>query len=315
MGVINQILTSKRTPCLFVNVGGILDKLLQGSKMPKMYRAIKYDTAKNKRSITEVINKLNIKIIVIETSTAKEYEETIIRELITLRTQGIMIYEAEEFYEVINKRIPIVRLETQKYLGDNIFSIRLRRRYKLLKRVFDLFFVLCLAPFALPLILLGVLLTVLTSKGGAFFYQTRVGREGKPFKIYKIRTMVINEGGFTVANDTRITPIGKILRFTKIDELPQLYNILKGDMSVIGPRPEIPAYVEKYSEHMPFFGLRHMIKPGVSGWAQIHLPKATPEDNLKKLEYDLYYIKRYSIRLDIKVLIETVKIVLTLNSH
>ena len=188
MGVINQILTSKRTPCLFVNVGGILDKLLQGSKMPKMYRAIKYDTAKNKRSITEVINKLNIKIIVIETSTAKEYEETIIRELITLRTQGIMIYEAEEFYEVINKRIPIVRLETQKYLGDNIFSIRLRRRYKLLKRVFDLFFVLCLAPFALPLILLGVLLTVLTSKGGAFFHQTRVGREGKPFKIYKIRT-------------------------------------------------------------------------------------------------------------------------------
>ena len=86
-------------------------------------------------------------------------------------------------------------------------------------------------------------------------------------------------------------------------------------MSVIGPRPEIPAYVEKYSEQMPFFGLRHMIKPGVSGWAQIHLPKATPEDNLKKLEYDLYYIKRYSIRLDIKVLIETVKIVLTLNSH
>ena len=127
--------------------------------------------------------------------------------------------------------------------------------------------------------------------------------------------MVINQGGFTVANDTRITPIGKILRFTKIDELPQLYNILIGDMSVIGPRPEIPAYVEKYSEQMPFFGLRHMIKPGVSGWAQIHLPKATPEDNLKKLEYDLYYIKRYSIRLDIKVLIETVKIVLTLNSH
>ena len=315
MGVINQILTSKPTPCLFVNVGGILDKLLQGSKMPKMYRAIKYDTAKNKRSITEVINKLNIKIIVIETSTAKEYEETIIRELITLRTQGVMIYEAEEFYEVINKRIPIVRLETQKYLGDNIFSIRLRRRYKLLKRVFDLFFVLCLAPFALPLILLGVLLTVLTSKGGAFFYQTRVGREGKPFKIYKIRTMVINNGGFTQANDSRITPIGKILRFTKIDELPQLYNVLIGDMSIIGPRPEIPEYVEKCAEQMPFFKLRHMIKPGVTGWAQIHIPKATPEDNIKKLEYDLYYIKRYSLSLDIRIVLQTAKIILTLNSN
>jgi len=280
-----------------------------------MYRAIKYDTEKNKKSITEIVRKLNINIIVIETSTAKEYEENIIRELITLRTQGVTIYEAEEFYEVINKRIPIVRLESQKYLGDNIFSIRFRKRYKLLKRMFDLLFVLFLTPIAAPLILLGVILTVLTSKGGAFFHQIRIGREGKPFKIYKIRTMVINKGGFTVANDTRITPIGKILRFTKIDELPQLYNILKGDMSVIGPRPEIPAYVEKYSEQMPFFELRHMIKPGVSGWAQIHLPKATPEDNLKKLEYDLYYIKRYSIALDIKVLLQTLKIVLTLNSH
>ena len=315
MGVINQIFTGKNIPCLFVNVGGILDKLLQGSKMPKMYRAIKYDTEKNKKSITEIVRKLNINIIVIETSTAKEYEENIIRELITLRTQGVTIYEAEEFYEVINKRIPIVRLESQKYLGDNIFSIRFRKRYKLLKRMFDLLFVLFLTPIVAPLILLGVILTVLTSKGGAFFHQIRIGREGRPFKIYKIRTMVINKGGFTVANDTRITPIGKILRFTKIDELPQLYNILKGDMSVIGPRPEIPAYVEKYSEQMPFFELRHMIKPGVSGWAQIHLPKATPEDNLKKLEYDLYYIKRYSIALDIKVLLQTLKIVLTLNSH
>ena len=132
MGVINQILTNKPIPCLFVNVGGILDKLLQGSKMPKLYRAIKYDTEKNKRTITEVVRKLNINTIVIETSTAKEYSENVIRELITLRTQGITVYEAEEFYEVINKRIPIVRLESQKYLGDNIFSIRLRRRYKLL---------------------------------------------------------------------------------------------------------------------------------------------------------------------------------------
>lgn len=312
-----NFLSQKKTPCLFINIGGILQKLLEGSKMPKLYRPILYNTSKNKRSISSIIEKLNIKLIVIETSTIKEYSEEIITELISLRTKGIRIYQAEEFYEIINQRIPIVRLETKKYLGDDIFSIRMRKRYKLLKRFFDLFVVICLLPFAIPLILLGILLTKLTSKGEMFFSQIRVGENGKIFKIRKIRTMSSfnNDGGFTQANDNRITPVGKFLRLTKIDELPQLWNIFCGDMSVIGPRPERPEYVEEYVQKNPFFNLRHMIKPGVSGWAQIHLPKATPEDNLKKLEYDLFYIKRYSWKLDIKVLWETFKIVLTLNSH
>lgn len=312
-----SFLSKKKIPCLFVNIGGILEKLLNGSKMSKIYRPILYNTLENKRSITSVIQKLNIKVVIIETSTIREYSEEIILELINLRTQGIQIYQAEEFYEIINERIPIVRLATKKYLGDDIFSIRMRKRYKLLKRVFDLCLVFLLLPIAIPLILLGILLTKLTSKGDVFFSQKRVGENGKIFKIRKIRTMTSfnNDGGFTQANDNRITTIGKFLRLTKIDELPQLWNILSGDMSVIGPRPERPEYVEQYVGINPFFNLRHMIKPGVSGWAQIHIPKATPEDNLKKLEYDLFYIKRYSWKLDIRVLWETFKIVLTLNSH
>ena len=312
-----SFLSKNKIPCLFVNIGGILEKLLNGSKMSKIYRPILYNTLENKRSITSVIQKLNIKVVIIETSTIREYSEEIILELINLRTQGIQIYQAEEFYEIINERIPIVRLATKKYLGDDIFSIRMRKRYKLLKRVFDLCLVFLLLPIAIPLILLGILLTKLTSKGDVFFSQKRVGENGKIFKIRKIRTMTSfnNDGGFTQANDNRITTIGKFLRLTKIDELPQLWNILSGDMSVIGPRPERPEYVEQYVGINPFFNLRHMIKPGVSGWAQIHIPKATPEDNLKKLEYDLFYIKRYSWKLDIRVLWETFKIVLTLNSH
>ena len=312
-----SFLSKKKIPCLFVNIGGILEKLLNGSKMSKIYRPILYNTLENKRSITSVIQKLNIKVIIIETSTIREYSEEIILELINLRTQGIQIYQAEEFYEIINERIPIVRLATKKYLGDDIFSIRMRKRYKLLKRVFDLCFVFLILPIAIPLILLGILLTKLTSKGDVFFSQKRVGENGKIFKIRKIRTMTSfnNDGGFTQANDNRITTIGKFLRLTKIDELPQLWNILSGDMSVIGPKPERTEYVEQYVGINPFFNLRHMIKPGVSGWAQIHIPKATPEDNLKKLEYDLFYIKRYSWKLDIRVLWETFKIVLTLNSH
>ncbi len=310
-----KIFNTHRTPCLFINVGGILQKLLEESHISKSYRIIKYDISINKRSITSIINKLKIGVIVIETSKIKEFPDDIIREIIDLRTKGVIVYEAEEFYEVINKRIPIVKLEAKKYIGDDIFSIKQRIRHRLVKRAFDLAIVFFAFPFALPLTILGIILTLLSSKGGAFFSQERVGRKGKPFKIYKIRTMVINNGGFTQANDSRITPIGKILRFTKIDELPQLYNVLIGDMSIIGPRPEIPEYVEKCAEQMPFFKLRHMIKPGVTGWAQIHIPKATPEDNIKKLEYDLYYIKRYSLSLDIRIVLQTAKIILTLNSN
>ena len=310
-----KIFNTHRTPCLFINVGGILQKLLEESHISKSYRIIKYDISINKRSITSIIEKLKIGVIVIETSKIKEFPDDIIREIIDLRTKGVIVYEAEEFYEVINKRIPIVKLEAKKYIGDDIFSIKQRIRHRLVKRAFDLALVFFAFPFALPLTILGIILTLLSSKGGAFFSQERVGRKGKSFKIYKIRTMVINNGGFTQANDSRITPIGKILRFTKIDELPQLYNVLIGDMSIIGPRPEIPEYVEKCAEQMPFFKLRHMIKPGVTGWAQIHIPKATPEDNIKKLEYDLYYIKRYSLSLDIRIVLRTAKIILTLNSN
>lgn len=310
-----KIFNTHRTPCLFINVGGILQKLLEESHISKSYRIIKYDISINKRSITSIINKLKIGVIVIETSKIKEFPDDIIREIIDLRTKGVIVYEAEEFYEVINKRIPIVKLEAKKYIGDDIFSIKQRIRHRLVKRAFDLAIVFFAFPFALPLTILGIILTLLSSRGGAFFSQERVGRKGEPFKIYKIRTMVINNGGFTQANDSRITPIGKILRFTKIDELPQLYNVLIGDMSIIGPRPEIPEYVEKCAEQMPFFKLRHMIKPGVTGWAQIHIPKATPEDNIKKLEYDLYYIKRYSLSLDIRIVLRTAKIILTLNSN
>ena len=310
-----KIFNTHRTPCLFINIGGILQKLLEESHISKSYRIIKYDISINKRSITSIIEKLKIGVIVIETSKIKEFPDDIIREIIDLRTKGVIVDEAEEFYEVINKRIPIVKLEAKKYIGDDIFSIKQRIRHRLVKRAFDLAIVFFAFPFALPLTILGIILTLLSSRGGAFFSQERVGRKGKPFKIYKIRTMVINNGGFTQANDSRITPIGKILRFTKIDELPQLYNVLIGDMSIIGPRTEIPEYVEKYAEQMPFFKLRHMIKPGVTGWAQIHIPKATPEDNIKKLEYDLYYIKRYSLSLDIRIVLQTAKIILTLNSN
>lgn len=305
-----------RPPYLFVSTGEILKKLLE-DPTKRHFRIINYNLLKDRKSINEVVDKLSIKVIIIEMSEVKLYDETTIQQLIDFRIRGGIIYEATQFYEIINKRIPIIRLNEKEYLGDGIFSIKMRKRYKLLKRFFDIMFVICLAPIALPLILIGGLLTFCTSKGNVFFSQLRIGEYGKPFTIYKIRSMtsIDNHGGFTQSNDSRITSVGKILRLTKIDELPQLWNILIGNMSVIGPRPERPEYVHKYSEINPFFNLRHMIKPGVSGWAQIHIPRATPEDNLKKLEYDLFYIKRYSWILDVQILWKTLKIVLKLDSN
>ena len=306
----------KKEKCLFVNVSKSLDKLLSSSKIADKYEIVFYkELEQSEITFTNYIKDNYIKVVVFENSQLNELSKKQVNELIKLRLSGVEIHDSEDFYECINRRVPIIKTQDNQYFSDEIFSLKRKRRLLFFKRGFDILFFLLLFPIALPLTIIGCFLTKFTSRGTMLYSQIRIGRGGRPFKIYKIRTMRTNNGGYTIANDNRITPVGKFLRFSKIDELPQLFNILKGEMSLIGPRPEQPKYVEEYSEENPFFNLRHMIRPGVSGWAQIHLPKATPEENLKKLEYDLYYIKKYSWRLDIQILIKTIKIVLTMNSH
>ncbi len=185
------------------------------------------------------------------------------------------------------------------------------------KRVMDLVISIIALPFALPIMLLGCIAMLFTSRGPAIFKQRRVGLHGKPFTMYKVRTMVHSKEGYvnhTVKNDGRITKIGQILRKTKIDELPQIFNVLKGDMSIIGPRPERIEIVEEYSKKNDYYKYRHLVKPGITGWAQVHKPMATPEENLEKLEYDLYYINNHSLSLDVKILAKTVGVVKNLES-
>ena len=208
-----------------------------------------------------------------------------------------------------------------------------KRSSRFLKRTMDIIGSILLIIGLSP-VLLALYFMIKKDGGNAIYGHPRIGRNGKTFKCLKFISMVVNskevleellknspearaewEKDFKLKNDPRITKVGAFIRKTRLDELPQLYNVLRGDMSIIGPRPEIPEYVEKYAEQIPFFKLRHMVKPGVTGWAQIHIPKATPEDSIKKLEYDLYYIKRYSLFLDIKIVLETTKIILTLNSN
>lgn len=164
----------------------------------------------------------------------------------------------------------------------------------------------------LPLILLG---NALANRGSLLYTQERVGKDGAVFSILKFRTMVKNaelDGAvFTIANDRRITAFGKFMRKTRIDEFPQFINILKGDMAVIGPRPERPVFVKEIAASMPFYETRHIIKPGLTGWAQVNYSYGeTLQDSLIKLQYDLYYIKHRSIYLDLNIAFKTITTVL-----
>jgi len=302
--------------CLFINVSDISLKLFSDKKFRKKYKAIVYDSRQSRITVTEYLEKFNIKCIVLETSNINHLHQDIANEIVAARNKGIVVYDAHEFYEHVNKRIPLVRLKTNEYLVDDIFTIGQKQGKFNIKRFTDVVVSLILLPFVIPLIAFGFILVKLTSHGSVLFSQERVGKNSKNFTIYKIRTMLTKHNGdFTTHNDLRINRVGKFLRLTKIDELPQLWNILKGDMSLIGPRPERPHFVKLSSDENAMFDLRHLIKPGVTGWAQVNLPKATPKDNLEKLEYDLFYIKNYSVFFDMIIVFKTLKIVFTLNSN
>lgn len=180
-------------------------------------------------------------------------------------------------------------------------------------KVFETTLILVVFSFAIFITLFFALLIVLESKGGPLYSQTRLGKDGQVFKMYKLRSMYTdadkNGPLWTLANDNRITKVGKFIRKTRIDELPQLWNILKGDMSLVGPRPEVPELKEQFEKVMPNFNDRLAVKPGLTGWAQINGGyELTPAETL---DYDLYYIKNKSVLLDLKIMLTTVKILCT----
>lgn len=180
-----------------------------------------------------------------------------------------------------------------------------------LKRAFDFTVALVMFVFALPIIVLTLVLVRMTSRGPGLYSQIRLGRHGRPFAIYKVRTMRqdaerFSGAAWSVPGDSRITPVGRFLRATHLDELPQLWNVLRGDMSMIGPRPERPEIVAKLRDAVPGYDRRHSVKPGITGFAQIHLPPDTCLQSVKnKLAFDLFYIRNGSFRLGMYVLFAT----------
>lgn len=188
--------------------------------------------------------------------------------------------------------------------------------YVPVKTAFEFAAALFLLILTAPLILVAMILIRLTSAGPAFYTQARLGRHGKPFTIYKLRTMTHNCESLTGAQwskpgDTRVTTVGRWLRKSHIDELPQLWNVLRGDMSLVGPRPEREIFIRKLSERVPFYAERLLVPPGITGWAQVMYPYAASiEESRRKLQFDLYYIKHMSFFLDMYVLLKTFKTIL-----
>jgi exopolysaccharide biosynthesis polyprenyl glycosylphosphotransferase len=265
----------------------------------------------------EVIEKvqrgeLAVEAIILRES-SRELQPVVAQRLVTLYFEGVPTFTLELFHQVYWRKIPLYRLN-QTWLFQEGFQIAREPVFERLKRVSDIALSLLGLVLASPLIFAAGFAIWLEDRGPVFFRQSRVGRNRVKFSLLKLRSMrVSSQPGavYTQPGDARITRVGRFLRATRIDEFPQLWNVLRGDMSLIGPRAEWDRLVEEYERQIPCYYFRHLVKPGITGWAQVNYPYgASVEDTLRKLEYDLYYIRHFSFTLDASIVLKTIHIML-----
>jgi exopolysaccharide biosynthesis polyprenyl glycosylphosphotransferase len=268
-------------------------------------------------SIEDFIEKYGrIDLVVVSPEIEKEAE--FVSQIIKKLYKQINVAPLSSFYEELIKRIPTSTLD-DSWLIYNLQEQN-KKIYDRVKLILDLFYAIIMAIFFVISFPFIAIFIKITSPGKIFFKQTRVGQLGRKFFVYKYRTMKslakdgsaeINGPQFSSSGDTRITTIGKILRKTRLDEIPQFINIFKRDMSIIGPRPERPEFVEQIKQNVPYYSLRHLIRPGLTGWAQIkHGYTSSVDENLRKLEYDLFYIKNRGPLIDFVITLRTINTIL-----
>ncbi len=265
------------------------------------------------KEISDYILKNKISLVVIDTRHVKLLN--VVPELYNFTLSGVMFFDVSKMYESIFDRVPI-SLVGKMWFVENMSAVAPKFIYDSLKRSFDIFISLVLGIISIFLYPFIMLIMKIEDKDNVIFtFQPRIGQNNKLINIIKFRTMKIaNDNGNAVGN--KVTKFGSYMRKLRIDELPQLWNVIKGDLSLIGPRPELPKYVEKYSNEIPYYSLRHSIKPGLSGWAQIYHQEhphhgVDIEETRNKLSYDLFYIKNRSLLLDLKIALRTIKVLLT----
>jgi sugar transferase (PEP-CTERM system associated) len=237
-----------------------------------------------------------------------------LRHLLDCKLNGVKVMGITSFYE---RELGMLKLDNLRaswlIFGDGFDSGATR---DVVKRIFDIFASLAILLLTAPLLLGGMLAVFLESGRPLFYRQERIGEGGRPFSIIKLRSMVVDAEKpgapqWAKAGDARVTRVGRFIRKTRIDELPQLFNVLRGDMSFVGPRPERQFFIDQLVKEIPYYDVRHSVKPGITGWSQVRYPYgASVQDSLNKLQYDLYYVKNHSLFLDLLIMVETVQVVL-----
>lgn len=252
-------------------------------------------------------------------ATERGLPDEILRRLMEMRLSGVRIYDLTDFYEQFMQKVPILHLRDNWFALSHGFDLLHHNIQMRIKRVLDVALSVVLLIVAAPIMLLVAIAIKLDrrarARGPALYKQLRTGVQGREFYIYKFRTMVNNAEDkgpqWASKHDDRITTVGRFLRQSRLDELPQLWNVLKGEMSFIGPRPERPDFNRKLERAIPYYDLRHLIKPGITGWAQVKYNYgSSTEDAMEKLQYDIFYIKNYSLLLDLFIVLKTIRVIL-----
>jgi len=265
------------------------------------------------RPLAELVRQLGIKEIIVA---ARRQPDGVLplQSLLDCRLNGVLVSDLAGFVERVHGRIPIELVDVSWL----VYGTGYRRGWwrALIKRTFDIAIATLLLVAALPLMAIVAVLIVLDSGMPIIYRQTRVGYGGRPFTVLKFRSMTRdaengNGAQWADINDPRVTRVGRLMRKWRIDELPQLVNVLRGEMSIVGPRPERPEFVTTLAEEHPLYTVRHSVNPGITGWAQVRYSYgASVEQSMRKLEYDLYYVKNHSLLLDVQILFETIRVVL-----
>jgi sugar transferase (PEP-CTERM system associated) len=261
----------------------------------------------------DIIDKIGHCTTVIAITHNRKYP--MIRDILRARIKGVTVVEMPNMFEFITGRIPVKHIHDGWLLFSDGFSLLNKEFIQRIKRLTDVVLSMFLITIFSPMVLISALLIKLESKGPALFIQKRMGKDEYVFNLIKLRSMYknaeMNGPVWADQNDSRMTKVGRWIRRFRIDELPQLWNILRGEMSFIGPRPERPEFISMLEKQIPYYYLRHAVKPGLTGWAQVHYPYgASLEDAEIKLEYDLYYLKNMSLFLDFKIFLKTIGVIL-----
>ena len=296
---------------LVIGNNGQVEELKEIIANNEYYNLVGELSADRISDISEQIRKKKVSKIII---TEENVDSKLAIQILEEKLKGIQVFDYLSFYEKLEEKVPVKSIDEKWILFGSGYDILYKNFNIRIKRIVDIFAALCIGLVTVPIMIISALIVKLESKGPVFFKQSRIGLGNKPFMVYKFRSMKLHNekehSRYAEDNDDRITKFGNFMRKTRIDELPQLWNVLIGEMSFVGPRCEWDKLCKEYEKEIPFYNIRHSVKPGLTGWAQVRYPYGMGvEDALQKLTYDIYYIKHQNLAFDLVILFKTVKIV------